>query len=217
MNHIIVDLEMNTPVKDSGKKNELIEIGAVKLDDKFNELSQFQTYVKPQNGDITEIITKLTGITQDMVVDAPLYQEAIVEFAKWIEEGEYQIYSWSNCDKKQIEHENEDKCFEHSAVSRMLDRWVDLQQEYDTIIGTSHTVALDNALKSAGIKEKGKPHTALGDAINTAELFKVLKDEKLRKKRLGNLIELFEKKEISSTLLDLFPEMASYINVDEEQ
>lgn len=52
-------------------KNEIIEIGAVKLDDTYKEIDSFKTYVKPGITPVTSRITNLTGITNEMVDDAP--------------------------------------------------------------------------------------------------------------------------------------------------
>ena len=49
--------------------DEVIEIGAVKLDENFQQIGEFQCYVKPEYGEIKQHITRLTGITQEMVAD----------------------------------------------------------------------------------------------------------------------------------------------------
>ena len=54
MNHIVIDLEMNKIVKqirgDSKLSSELIEIGAVKMDDHFQVIDTYQSYVSPDYG-----------------------------------------------------------------------------------------------------------------------------------------------------------------------
>lgn len=49
LKHIMIDLEMNKIKKqyrdDKKLANELIEIGAVKMDDDFNEVDRYQSYV----------------------------------------------------------------------------------------------------------------------------------------------------------------------------
>ena len=48
LKHIMIDLEMNKIKKqyrdDKKLANELIEIGAVKMDDDFNEVDRYQSY-----------------------------------------------------------------------------------------------------------------------------------------------------------------------------
>ena len=66
-NKIVLDLEF-TPLRDPDLQavagNEIIEIGAVKLDEENRKLDSFQTYVKPQYSDIPYRITQITGITK---------------------------------------------------------------------------------------------------------------------------------------------------------
>ena len=56
MKHIVVDLEMNGISKEHKEERqfwgrEVIEIGAVVLDDSYNEIGSFKTLVKPQYND----------------------------------------------------------------------------------------------------------------------------------------------------------------------
>lgn len=58
--------------------NRIISIGCT------NERgATFKTLVRPQNGKINGFITELTGITKDMVEDAPSADEAFNLFAEW--------------------------------------------------------------------------------------------------------------------------------------
>ena len=72
MKYVVVDLEMN-PVsrefRDVRRKmnEEVIEFGAVRLDENFEQEAEFQCYVAPAYGPIKKHITNLTGITQAMV------------------------------------------------------------------------------------------------------------------------------------------------------
>ena len=93
MHHIIVDLEMNA----IGKKNpafhlckgEIIEIGAVALSDDMQEVSSYKTYVKPEwTASIERRIVDLTGISDEMVRDAPVLADAIISFGKWCDSME---------------------------------------------------------------------------------------------------------------------------------
>ena len=65
--------------------NEIIEIGATKIE--AGEItSSYQTFVNP-NGEVPARITELTGITNEMVADAPSLQEAIEEFLSFVGEA----------------------------------------------------------------------------------------------------------------------------------
>ena len=103
MKHVFLDFEMNA-LADQYKKEqkicrmEIIEIGAVMLDEQFREVDSFKCYVKPEYNDvIIGRYTDLTGITTSMVTEAEHFAEAFSKFIDWCEsyEEEYRIYAWS--------------------------------------------------------------------------------------------------------------------------
>ena len=105
-NKIVLDLEF-TPLRDPDLQavagNEIIEIGAVKLDEENRKLDRFQTYVKPQYSDIPYRITQITGITKKTVEKAPQYAEAMEQFADWIgSDVRSRFYTWSTSDQNVI-------------------------------------------------------------------------------------------------------------------
>ena len=63
--------------------NEIIEIGAVKVKDGLI-IDTFSTFVKP-NESITEFITNLTSITNEMVMNAPKIEDVFEDFVKFID------------------------------------------------------------------------------------------------------------------------------------
>lgn len=90
MQYIIMDLEMN-PVSKRNRDarirlhREIIEIGAIKLDEGHNVVDKFRCYVKPQfDSEITPFITSLTGITSYEVCGACCFEDALFAFEKWI-------------------------------------------------------------------------------------------------------------------------------------
>ncbi|WP_242945145.1 DUF5688 family protein [Oribacterium sp. C9] len=105
MKHIVVDLEMNSIRKKDDARRicnlETIEIGAVMLDDNLQEISSFRTYVKPEHCDgIARNISRLTGITDDMVLNAPKFNESLRMFTNWClgTGDEVTVYAWSDSD-----------------------------------------------------------------------------------------------------------------------
>lgn len=77
--YIVFDIE--TTGLDSSY-DEVIEIGAIKV--KNNKIvSKFNSFVKPKN-EIDEYITELTGITNEMVKDAPTIEEILPDFMNYI-------------------------------------------------------------------------------------------------------------------------------------
>lgn len=77
--YIVFDIE--TTGLDS-TYDEIIEIGAIKVHNN-TIISTFNSLVKPQY-EIDEYITELTGITNEMVKDAPTIEEILPDFMKYI-------------------------------------------------------------------------------------------------------------------------------------
>ena len=212
MKHIVVDLEMNNVAKGSEARQicsmETIEIGAVMLDDDLKEISSFRSYVKPEyNTEITAKITRLTGITYEMVTDAPLFGDALRAFTEWCGSSgdEVTIYAWSGSDFGQVKKEIQLKKYNVSETEQELLQkpWSDFQREFDTYLGFERHLSLKVALEMAGVDFTGKEHDALDDARNTAELLHIFRDEKLFDQTLRKIKEVMEPSSIGSTLGDM--------------
>lgn len=65
--------------------DEIIEIGAIKIED-GKEIETFSTLIKPEY-EIDEFITELTGITNEMVMDAPKINEVLPKFMDFINDS----------------------------------------------------------------------------------------------------------------------------------
>ena len=213
MKYVVVDLEMNYTARKSEMKRilkmETIEIGAVMLDEKLQEIASFRTYVKPEYSDgIRKKISELTGITDDMVANAPSFREALRMFTTWClgTGDEVKIYAWSDSDYNQISGEMLAKRYEITdAESSLLENaWDDFQKEFDSYLGFERRLSLSMALDMAGVAFTGREHDALDDARNTAELLHIFKDRVLFDKTLRLIKEAMEPKEIGDTLGDLF-------------
>ena len=212
MNHVVVDLEMN-PVSREYREirrmmnDEVIEIGAVKLDGEFRQTSEFQCYVKPEYGTIRKNITALTGITEDKVADKENFAACFQKFMDWVGAGDTTIYSWSMSDPKQLKNECRVKLKERD-VSQFFSRWVDLQKEFDDRLGLSNSLALKHALGAMNHNFEGTQHTALADAANTSAILVLMQDEENFRRTMQPVIELLQPKEdLSTSIGDLYPEL----------
>jgi len=139
MKYVVIDLEMNPVDREFREvkkqmKEEVIEFGAVRLDENFQQEAEFQCYVEPEYGKIKKHITNLTGIKQEMVDGKGHYAEAFQRFVDWIGGEETQIYSWSMSDIKQLKKECRFKLPDFD-VKWLDSRWVDLQQVFDDRLG----------------------------------------------------------------------------------
>ncbi len=66
----------------SSKNDEIIEIGAVLIEN-GKELERFQTFVNPGRK-LTDEIVRLTGITDDLLVDAPPIEQVLPKFLEFV-------------------------------------------------------------------------------------------------------------------------------------
>ena len=175
--HIVLDLEMN-PVSElwcctsNGLKTETIEIGAIKIDAKTNQIvDEFSCVVRPQfNHRIEPQITRLTGIRTSEVRTANTFCAALSNFVDWIGQDAAQIYSWSPSDYSQLKKE----CFaKHIEFPEALLDWTDFQAEYPKYLGYSQNrcFSLKDAAKLIGTSIiPSRAHRALYDAQVTAQL-----------------------------------------------
>ena len=209
MKHIVMDIEMNKVKKNSEAglicSNETIEIGAVMLDENFREISSFQVSVKPEYNDrIIPSITRLTGITTEMVSDAPRFNEAFRMFSDWCRSAgdAFKIYSWSDTDFNQISKEMILKQYDKnpSEEAMMAEPWSDFQKEFDTHLGFEKQLSLSTALEMADIDFAGRKHSALDDARNTAELLHICNDEELFNRTLRKIRDYMQPSECVFTL-----------------
>lgn len=222
MKKIFIDFEMN-PIDSTYEKEreicnyEIIEIGAVMLDESNSQISEFTTYIKPEySEEITSRITELTGITTEMVSYSENFRDAFAEFISWcgdIDEIEA-VYSWSDNDYRQITGEIKLKNIETGPeINRLLERWCDYQKIFSKQVGLNRPMSLPKAIEAVGREFMGKAHDALTDAVNTAELFVVSKDDEETKK----MIELLNKTRKPQTALQTaLGDMFDFTNMDIE-
>lgn len=212
MKYIFVDFEMNQ-IDNSHQdvlkicKNEIIEIGAVKIDDTYQELDSFKTYVRPVITPVTDRITKLTGITNEMVDAAPEFAEAANKFIEWCLDADV-IYAWSENDLRQFNKERELKEYDNPAVKKVIGRWKDFQKEFAKMLGTKRRIALSDAVFYLGEDFQGEEHDALWDARNTAAVFILSKDKEKFERIMAPIMNAYKPKQnMTYTIGDLFKDI----------
>ncbi len=212
-NYTVVDLEMtHTQKKSEARKKcttETIQIGAIMLNDKLQEISSFRTYVRPEYNDrIVGKIEVLTGITTEMVKNAPTFNEAIRMFTNWCLGlgDEIIIYAWSESDYDQISREMRLKEYRmtEDEIGILGNRWSDFQEEFDSHLGFKRKLSLKTALNMAGIDFKGREHDALDDARNTAQLLQIFRDRDLFDCTLRKIKNIMHPTNIGNTLGSMF-------------
>lgn len=171
MNYIIFDLEWNQcgsereiltdPVCLPG---EIIEIGAVKLDDSFRKVDELRLYVKPvYYTKLHRRIVTLTGIRDRLLAEEGLPFPAAYEKFRAFCGEEYSFMTWSTSDLPILV----DNLLLHGIdVSHLPDTY-DLQRVFcREIMRFSRRMSLDDALEI--LNERGDTaHDALNDSRNT--------------------------------------------------
>lgn len=214
MKYIVVDFEMN-PVSRKYKEqkaiceNEIIEIGAVLLDEEYTERDSFQIYVKPCfSRSLRRSIVQLTGITDEKLQQAPDFTKAMKWFFEWCLQGgeQLEVIQWSESDYLQVHGEMRQKQYPLTEQEKkLMEGWHDLQKEYGDVIGAEQQMSLGNAVMLTGKDFEGKQHDALYDARNTARIFRTVRIPEERKNSLGTVIEVMkESTPLVSTLGEIF-------------
>lgn len=170
-------MSKNQQTKEYRLGNEIIQIGATLLDEEYNIIGSFDSYVKPEYGALDSRIVSLTGIRGSNLKDAPLLKDALIDFADFIPEGDVIGVSWSHTDDRQLCKEMKKKGIEIPKVSALFGTWLDCQQTFSVKIEATKAYNLTEALNIANIEYEEGAHDGAVDAHNTALLFAKMQKE----------------------------------------
>ena len=182
--YVVFDLEMCNVPKGNAREQfksgkELIQIGAVAMNESFEIIDSFSTYVKPEFGRIDSFIRRLTGITSKNVANAPTSEVALRSFYDWLP-NDTVLVTWSGHDVMQIRRELKFKSIDICGFYDYLDESIDCQVVFSKKMLTKSAYKLSEALLISNIDYNESLHDALIDAKNTALLFaKTQKEKKL--------------------------------------
>lgn len=215
---IILDLEF-TAVDENNKdmhrlaKFEIIQFGAVKLNSKNEIIGKYDSYVRPRFCScIDPKVAKLTGITDEMVSEAPDFINVVNGFLGWVGDTKT-ILSWSMDDFRVLRNECRQKGLIDGRLDILFDNWIDLQKMFGDEIGVEKQVSLENAIAGLELEFEGNKHTALDDAINTATIFQIMQKEENLKDRYKDIVERFAtSEELSVSIGSLFGDLLKEIN-----
>ena len=176
MHHIILDLEATCWQKKEGRRNEIIEIGAVCIDGQKNTLGEFSRFVRPnENPILSEFCKTLTTITQEEVDGADAFPIVLHEFQKWINGfgKDYFLCSWGFYDRKQFESD----CGLHGLPIGWLKNHISIKHQYADIKNLRRPMGMKGALLKENIPLEGTHHRGIDDARNIAKIFLQCFDE----------------------------------------
>ena len=184
-NYVIVDLEMCNVPQGARKgmfqaASELIQIGAVLVDENYHIMDSFMTYVAPQFGAIDSFIERLTGITRKHTEHAPSTKDALESFVNWLPDDAC-LVAWSDNDRNQIQREIRGKEINIPRLDMYMgeEYWIDCQALFADRLDSNKRFRLSEALIIADIDYDEGAHDALIDARNTARLFEKVQCEEV--------------------------------------
>ena len=180
MNYIVLDLEFNQPYNfKTGEKTvlvpecpfEIIQIGAVKLNEKFEISDKFNFLVKPQlYKRIHPIVEKLTGLTEESFKNAKTFNAAFEAFCVFLGKEEYILCSWGPDDIKYLFKNILYYNCDHTRINKL---YINTQLYASKALNfqNGNSIGLKTAVEALGIEETSTYHDALNDAWYTALIF----------------------------------------------
>ena len=171
MNFIIYDLEATCWLgRPPHGVNEVIEIGAIKMNPYGEEIDRYNRFIKPKvNPVLSHFCQKLTSIAQAMVDSASLFPKVIEDFKDWIDvyENDYLLCSWGGFDEVLLKND----CLLHKQDDEWLIPCINVKKQYHTYKKSEKERGLKVSIQAEGFEFDGAHHRAISDAENLAKIF----------------------------------------------
>ncbi|MBW6408845.1 3'-5' exonuclease [Clostridium weizhouense] len=196
MGYIIIDLEFNNlknivkyqenffekhkDLKQIELENEIIEIGAIKVDKYMKPVCEMREYIKPTVFPIINpVVTDITKITMDILNNKGIpFIEGLNKLKSMFEDGDI-ICSWAKDDIVELIM-NAD--YHNYGDLSWIKEYLDIQEYSTKILAHKKALGLKNALEELKIKvDDSKLHDALNDAQYTLLVFKHIYNSRIVK------------------------------------
>lgn len=177
MNFIIYDLEATCwEGKPDYMVQEIIEIGAVRMNYYGEVLGTFNQFVKPiLNPRLSYFCMDLTTIEQKNIDRGKIFPDVIEDFQEWGElfYEDYVLCSWGSFDKKMLIQD----CELHDMECDWVEKHLNLKRQYHEIKRLRKTRGLKYSVEKEGFEFDGIHHRGISDAENLAKIFVKFRDE----------------------------------------
>ena len=172
MNYLVVDFEFTFYKRPVGRPRaffaEIIEIGAVKLDESLKECGKLQNFVKPH------FFPKHAKDAMDfcMITDADMkkaitFPAMLEKMSAMYEAGNTLFVAWGDSDYKVLA----EGCSRHKLDNPVIQTdYLDLAEAYKLWRGEENTPGLKAAITEMEVTADGLAHTAFDDAYNTGKV-----------------------------------------------
>ncbi|EHQ87796.1 3'-5' exonuclease [Desulfosporosinus youngiae] len=179
MTYIVFDLEFNMFFKfnewdyaNPALKSEIIQIGAVKLNERLESIGEFNALIKPViYKRINPYVKKKTTINTKQVKQGTPFVQTIESFNSWVGEDSV-LCSWGHDDILGLRDNS--RFFGMQSLS--FNKFINIQQIYMKFRGLNKQPSLESAVEALEIEKTLPFHHALSDAFYTAEIFKKIYD-----------------------------------------
>lgn len=181
MNYIVLDLEWNQSVNDTGEMPELafeiIEIGAVMLNDTYVMVHEFSRLVKPEvYKEMNQITSRLVHLQMQELQRGAPFVEVAEDFLKWCGPKEYVFCTWGSMDLTELQRNMQ--YYNMTPLSDAPIAFLDVQKLFSLAYedGKSRR-GLEYAVDKLGIEKDIPFHRAFSDAYYTAKLLKAIAEQ----------------------------------------
>lgn len=163
-NYVVTDFETTGL---SPETNEIIQIGAIKYENDI-EIERFNQLIKPIRSEISDTITKITGINYEMVKDSPTFNEKYNDLLEFIS-GYTLVAHNAPFDMNFLLHQLAENTTEIPKF-RVFNTLPPSRKKLDFLVDRK----LVTIKKFLNLNTKS--HDALEDCITTAHLYQYLKN-----------------------------------------
>ena len=183
MNYIIFDLEWNNGYNHALHKyiNEIIEIGALKLDSNLRVVDTFKQLVYPKfTKKLSSRCKRITKITPEEIEENAIdFNEAFSNFDRWCGDDDNLFMSWSNSDLFVMS--NNFLVYKNNCNISFIKKYCDVQKYCMAFVkreeNSNNQIGLSDCADKLGIDvDIEKLHRALSDCFVAAECFKKVFD-----------------------------------------
>ncbi len=184
-NYIVFDLEWNqgeAPVTQNGKTLtfEIVEIGAVKLNEKREKTGEFSCLIKPQvHRHMHRITGKLIHLSMEDLDKGDTFEKAAKDFLSWCGEDP-KFCSWGPLDLTEFQRN-----LDFFGLPLLSDRplaFYDVQKLYSLAYDDGRSRrSLEAAIDELNLEKDIPFHRALADAEYTAKIFQTFNERILTK------------------------------------
>lgn len=190
MNYIVIDLEWNQCSSGQIGENpkmpfEIIEIGATKLDSKFNIVDTYGSIIRPRlYRKLHSKIREILNYDENYLKTGRPFDVVFREFKKWCGEEEYIFCTWGSLDLTYLQ-QNMDYYYLKSFSYPL--KFYNLQEIYafNHYNDKSLTPSLEKAVNELHIPINEPFHSAKNDAYYTAFVF-----QKMNRKKLSDMYSI---------------------------